>query len=190
MARKLRVPYPGAVHHVLNWGDRQEDIFQSDHDLRLFLETLGQAFEQPAERGGCLGGEAYRRELLAAVDELVDSQDAGEEVRRSALASVERIAREELGGLDWGSEELERRRKGDPHKVLIAARVRRETTMTLAWIADRLRMGAPGHVAHLLYWQGRKEVACENTLVGSLISSLWGLQFRVARGIYYTRNQL
>ena len=68
--------------------------------------------------------------------------------------------------------------------MLIAACVRRETTMTLAWIADRLRMGAPGHVAHLLYWQGRKEVACENTLVGSLISSLWGLQFRAAMGIY------
>ena len=164
MARKLKVQYPGAAHHVLNWGDRREDVFQSDHDQRLFLETLGRAFEQPAERGWCLGGEAFRRELLAAVDELADSQDAGEEVRQSALASVERIAQEELAGLGWGSEELERRRKGDPQKVLIAARVRRETTMTLAWIADRLRTGAPGHVAHLLYWQRRKDVACENTL--------------------------
>ena len=124
------------------------------------------------------------------MDELADLQDAEEEVRQSALASVERIAQEELAGLGWGSEELERRRKDDPQKVLIAARVRRETTMTLAWIADRLRMGAPGHVAHLLYWQGRKEVACENTLVGPLIGSLWGLQFQVARGIYCTRNQL
>jgi hypothetical protein len=100
MARKLRVQYPGAVYHVMNRGDRQEDIFQS----------------------------------------------------------------EKLARLGWGLEELERRRKGDPQKVLIAAGLRRETTMTLTWIADRLRMGAPGHVAHLLYWQGRQEVACENTL--------------------------
>jgi hypothetical protein len=63
-----------------------------------------------------------------------------------------------------GREELERRSKGDPEEVLIASRLRRETTMTLAWIADRLRMGAPRHVAHLLCWQGRKAVACENSL--------------------------
>ena len=190
MTRKLRVPYSGAVYNGMNRGDRREDIFQSDNDRRLILETLGQGFEQPAERGWCLGGAAFRRELLAAVDELADSQDAGEEVRQSALATVGRMAQEELARLGWGSEELERLRTGDPQKVLIATRVRRETTMTLARIADRLRIGVPVHVFHLLYRQGRKEVACEYTLVGPLISSLWGLQFRVARGIQYTRNQL
>ena len=49
-------------------------------------------------------------------------------------------------------------------KVLIATRLRRETTMTLTWIVDHLRMGVPGHVAHLVCWQGWKAVACENTL--------------------------
>jgi hypothetical protein len=33
-----------------------------------------------------LGVEEFRRELLAAVDELANPQDAGEEVRQSALA--------------------------------------------------------------------------------------------------------
>ena len=46
MTRKLRVPYSGAVYNGMNRGDRREDIFQSDNDRRLFLETLGQAFEQ------------------------------------------------------------------------------------------------------------------------------------------------
>jgi REP element-mobilizing transposase RayT len=46
MARKLRVQYPGAVYHVMNRGDRREDIFQSDHDRRLFLDTLGQTCEK------------------------------------------------------------------------------------------------------------------------------------------------
>jgi hypothetical protein len=36
-----------------------------------------------------------------------------------------------LEGFAWSVEELERRRKGDPQKVRIAARLRRETTMTL-----------------------------------------------------------
>jgi hypothetical protein len=34
-------------------------------------------------------------------------------------------------------------------------RLRREMTMTLAWIAERLRMGAKTHLSHLLDWQKR-----------------------------------
>jgi len=45
------------------------------------------------------------------------------------------LAGEDLEPLGWEREELERRRKGDRQKVRIAARLRRETTMTLAWIA-------------------------------------------------------
>jgi hypothetical protein len=30
MARKLRIEYPGAIYHVLNRGDRREDIFRDD----------------------------------------------------------------------------------------------------------------------------------------------------------------
>jgi hypothetical protein len=36
-------------------------------------------------------------------------------------------------------------------------RLRRETTMTLSWIAEHLRMGTKTHLAHLLYWQGKKK---------------------------------
>ena len=49
--------YPGAIYHVMDRGDRRENIFQSDHDRRLFLENLGQAIEKPVERGWDLGGE-------------------------------------------------------------------------------------------------------------------------------------
>ena len=47
---------------------------------------------------------------------------------------------------EWGIP----RDKSDPQKVRIAARLRRETTMTLEWIADRLCMGAASHAATLL----------------------------------------
>jgi len=43
MARKLRVEYPGAIYHVMNRGDRREDIFRDDEDRRRFLVALGES---------------------------------------------------------------------------------------------------------------------------------------------------
>jgi putative transposase len=42
MARKLRVEYPGAIYHVMNRGDRREEIFKDDQDRERFLATLGE----------------------------------------------------------------------------------------------------------------------------------------------------
>ena len=44
----------------------------------------------------------------------------------------------------------------------MALRLRRETTMTLAWIAQRLQMGTKTHLAHLLYWQGQEKKKKKN----------------------------
>jgi len=41
--RKLRIEYEGAIYHVMNRGDRREDIFKGDADRELFLKTLGEA---------------------------------------------------------------------------------------------------------------------------------------------------
>ena len=46
MARKVRIQYPGAIYHVMNRGDRREDIFEDDQDRLRFLETLGEACEK------------------------------------------------------------------------------------------------------------------------------------------------
>jgi putative transposase len=43
MARKLRIEYPGAIYHVMNRGDRREEIFRDDKDRELFLATLAEA---------------------------------------------------------------------------------------------------------------------------------------------------
>ena len=53
--------------------------------------------------------------------------------------------------------DLIQRRKGDAKKVRIALRLRRERTMTLAWIAQRLQTGTKTHLANLLYRQKRQE---------------------------------
>src|SRR6266581_2803079 len=41
--RKLRIEYPGAMYHVMNRGDRREDIFQDGEDRKRFLSALGEA---------------------------------------------------------------------------------------------------------------------------------------------------
>jgi hypothetical protein len=46
---------------------------------------------------------------------------------------------------------LEQHPKGDRRKVKIARRLRQETTMTLKWIADRLKMGTWTHATNRLY---------------------------------------
>jgi REP element-mobilizing transposase RayT len=41
--RHARVEYEGAIYHLINRGDRREDIFRGDKDRELFLKTLGEA---------------------------------------------------------------------------------------------------------------------------------------------------
>jgi hypothetical protein len=40
MPRQLRLEYPGAVYHVVNRGDRREEIFRDDPDRERFLAVL------------------------------------------------------------------------------------------------------------------------------------------------------
>jgi REP-associated tyrosine transposase len=115
-------------------------------------------------RGWYVGGEEFRQELLEQVNELAAPLHRGPDIQEAAVAKAERILSEELNRLRWLPEHLRARRKGDPQKVRIALRLRKETTMTLAWIAARLCMGTPSHLACLLYRQGQKDENSENTL--------------------------
>ena len=46
MPRKLRVQFPGAIYHLMNRGDRREEIFEDDEDRHRFLKTLAQTCEK------------------------------------------------------------------------------------------------------------------------------------------------
>lgn len=50
MARWPRSEYAGAVYHVMDRGDRGEDIFVDHEDRHRFLKTLGQACERTGWR--------------------------------------------------------------------------------------------------------------------------------------------
>ena len=53
-----------------------------------------------------------------------------------------RIVAEELKRQGWQEEDLVRRRKNDPVKLDLAARLRRETTLSLKAIAARVHLGS------------------------------------------------
>jgi hypothetical protein len=104
----------------------------------------------PIRRGWFFGDKALKEELLAKASEQVGAQHHATQRQETEEAKAERLVREELATLGWNEGELSRRRKGDPEKVRIARRLRRETTMTLAWIARRLGMGVWTYVSNLL----------------------------------------
>jgi hypothetical protein len=62
--------------------------------------------------------------------------------RASAEAKAERIIAEELGRQGWQEADLAARRRNDPVKLELAARLRRETTLTIKAIAARAHLGS------------------------------------------------
>lgn len=96
----------------------------------------------PVRRGWCLGGEAFRKELLAQVSERRGAHHYGAELQEGEEEKAERLVKEELARRKWSEKELAEKPKTDRHKVRIALRLRRDTTMTLAWVARRLQMGS------------------------------------------------
>lgn len=101
-------------------------------------------------RGWCVGDEEFRKELLAAVSGPRGDSHYGEELRESALEKADRIISEELVRLGWKDHDLTTTLKSDRAKVRMAQRLRAETTMSLKWISERLKMGAWTHVSNLL----------------------------------------
>ena len=125
MARKLRIEYPGALYHVMNRGDHREPVFRDDRDREAFVETLGEACAKT-------GWEVHAYCLMPNHFHLVVETPQGNLV----------------AGMKWllGTYTV----KGDQGKVAMAVRLRRETPMTLKWVAERLAMGSWSNVSNLL----------------------------------------
>lgn len=123
--------------------------FESNMEQRRSQET-GQPWKG-LERGWCLGDETFRQELLAQAEGKLGVNHYADQRQESSEEKAGRIVAEELRRLGWKQGELEKRLKADPAKVRIARRLRGETTVTLKWIAERLRMGSWSYVANNLY---------------------------------------
>jgi hypothetical protein len=108
-------------------------------------------------RGWFLGNEALKKELLAQMSKKAGKSHYGEELLESVEAKAERIVAEEMKRVEWNEEELKHRRKGDRGKTRIARRLRRETMVSMRWIAERLQMGSVSMVAHCLRRQDKQD---------------------------------
>lgn len=104
-------------------------------------------------RGWCLGTETFRKELLGQMKKRLGAEHYGGERQETTEEHAEGLVAAELRRRHWDEGDLERRAKGDAGKVAMAVRLRAESAVTVKWIAERLRMGAPGYVNHLLYRQ-------------------------------------
>lgn len=92
-------------------------------------------------RGWCWGPKGFREELLEMIGEKQGGQHHGEELKESDEQKAQRLVAEMLQKAGWTDVELPARAKGDKKKARMAARLRKETTMSWQWIAKRLEMG-------------------------------------------------
>ncbi len=98
-----------------------------------------------------------RQELLSAASGRLRATHCGAERREAQEANANRLVREEMGRMGWDQATLRQARKGDQRKVRVAARLRKETTMSLKWIAQRLEMGSWTYVSNLLGAKRKEE---------------------------------
>jgi putative transposase len=105
-------------------------------------------------RGWCIGSDEFRREMRQA------AKERGAEVERYAglepdVAQAERHAawEEQLqrlakaGRIDLA---VPHRRKSHPDKVLLAAALKRSTSVSNRWLAERLQMGEPASASQFV----------------------------------------
>ncbi|MCB1129434.1 MAG: hypothetical protein KDM81_23230, partial [Verrucomicrobiae bacterium] len=96
------------------------------------------AQREPVRRGWCLGGKGFRQGLLDRIEGKLGEHHAAELRAEGASAKAERIIGEELQRLGWTGADVERRQRTAPEKLELAARLRRETTLTIKELAQRL----------------------------------------------------
>ena len=117
-----------------------------DVDRQDFLEATRAAEDDgaqwvPLRRGWCLGNEDFRQQALARMEGRLGASHAGELRKQASEAKAEGIITAELPRLGWTEADLDKRHKSDPGKLALAARLRRETTLPMKWMAQRLQMG-------------------------------------------------
>ncbi len=123
-------------------GDSEDDRRR----LASWLEARRAAAPPPEwrklRRGWCLGGPEFRHAVLERLRVTQDAHRRGVLPPDAQELLGRRIIAEELARRGWSEAELPSRRKTDPEKLAIAQRLRRETALSLRWIASVLHLGS------------------------------------------------
>jgi len=157
--------YLAAPEHRPGW--MRVDRLLGEHGIREDTAAGRQRFEarmerrrreksdgaewKPLERGWCLGSEKFRAKLLESMESQLGEHHSGRLRHESAQAKGERIVAEELKRLGWTEKDLQEQPKGELSKLTMAVRLRRETTLTIREIAQRLHMGSWRSLNNKLY---------------------------------------
>jgi len=151
--------------------DRVLDAFRLSHERRGRAAYISWVESRAANEGGkidakamaairsgwYLGEEGFKEKLLGLIDKagarvMKRGSITGAAIRARGESEAERIIR--LAGAELGlperAEELQSLRKGDPRKVVCAALVKGNTSMTNEWLAERLCMGHPAAMSQLV----------------------------------------
>jgi len=96
-----------------------------------------------------VGGE-FLVSMIPKPSRQCGAEHYGEERHKTGDQKAERVVAEALKRRGWKEPELTLQPKGHKVKIAIAKRLRKETTMTHKWIAQRLQMGSWTYVFNLL----------------------------------------
>ena len=89
--------------------------------------------------------------MLERMDGKLGENHSGQLHRETAEQRAQRIISEELSRRGWTQADLATRRRSDPGKLAIAARLRSETTLPVKWIAARVQIGTTKGAKSLLH---------------------------------------
>lgn len=161
--------YLAAPEHRPDW--MREDRLLGEHGIEQDTVAGREEFERrmerrraeetdatewkPLRRGWCLGSEEFRAKLLEQMEPKLGEHHSGQLRHESAEAKGERIIAEELRRLMCKERYIKEQPKSDPEKLVIAGRLRRETTLTIREIAKRLRMGSWKSLNNKLYLRSK-----------------------------------
>jgi REP element-mobilizing transposase RayT len=143
------------VDRVLGeWGIRRDNVagrreFGDLMEVRRRVE--GHADEKlwsGIRRGWRFGAEDFLERLVEArVAENANREiHEGDAVAETMEEKARCVIAEFLGKREVGLKELRARRKGDPLKMELASELRKQTAMSMGWIAKELNAGAPNSV--------------------------------------------
>jgi len=146
--------YLAAPRHRAGWlrvGAGEHGIGRDTAEGRLEFERrmegrrLAEAEEETfagLRRGWCFGSAEFRRRMLAEIEKAEEAIVGGGLRQETAINKADRIVAEEMKRLQWTAEDLRSCRKSDPGKLRIAARLRRETILSLKRITTRVGLGS------------------------------------------------
>jgi hypothetical protein len=119
-------------------------------------EVAGDRRGSHLRRGWYWGSQEFAERMLQLADRVLGKKPANRTYRSGAVAkahglkSAANLVREGLALAGLREGELDRLPGSDPRKVAIARAVWEETTVSLGWIAERLRMRSAANVSQIL----------------------------------------